>query len=78
MYTFIWRHLPGPVVIRAFQVLILVAVVSAVLLFVVFPWAEPHLPRKALESLVLEGGEMPLPAVVTITMSMPRIAPTLS
>ena len=44
MYTFIWRHLPGPLAIRAFQVLILVAIVSAVLLFVVFPWLEPRLP----------------------------------
>jgi hypothetical protein len=44
MYTFIWRHLPGPVLLRAFQVLLLIAVVSAVLLFVVFPWLEPRLP----------------------------------
>jgi hypothetical protein len=52
MYTFIWRHLPGPVVIRAFQVLLMVAVISAVLLFVVFPWAEPHLP---LDHVTVDG-----------------------
>ena len=44
MYTWIWHHLPGPTLIRLFQVLVLVAIVSAVLLFVVFPWLEPHLP----------------------------------
>jgi hypothetical protein len=44
MYTWIWRHLPGPVVLRMVQALLLVAAVSALLLFVVFPWIEPHLP----------------------------------
>ena len=44
MYTWIWRHLPGPLALRLLQTLILVAVVSLLLLFVVFPWVEPHLP----------------------------------
>ncbi|HET8583451.1 MAG TPA: hypothetical protein VFL65_09370 [Jatrophihabitans sp.] len=44
MYTWIWRHLPGPVSIRLVQVLFLIAAVSALLLFVIFPWIEPHLP----------------------------------
>jgi hypothetical protein len=44
MYTWIWRHLPGPLSVRLLQVLLLVAAVSALLLFVVFPWIEPHLP----------------------------------
>jgi hypothetical protein len=44
MYTWIWRHLPGPAAIRFLQVLFLVAAISAVLLFVVFPWLEPRLP----------------------------------
>jgi hypothetical protein len=44
MYVWIWRHLPGPVGIKLAQVLLLVALVSALLLFVVFPWVEPHLP----------------------------------
>ena len=44
MYTWIWRHLPGPLSVRVLQVLLLVAAVSALLLFVVFPWIEPHLP----------------------------------
>ena len=44
MYVWIWRHLPGHWSLRALQVAILVAGVSALLLFVVFPWAEPRLP----------------------------------
>lgn len=44
MYTWIWRHLPGPLSVRLLQVLLLVAAVSALLLFVIFPWIEPHLP----------------------------------
>jgi hypothetical protein len=44
MYVWIWRHLPGPTALKALQVLLLVAAVSALLLFVIFPWAEPRLP----------------------------------
>ena len=44
MYTWIWRHLPGPTAVRLLEALLLIAAVSALLLFVVFPWAEPHLP----------------------------------
>ncbi len=44
MYVWIWRHLPGSTALKALQALILVAAVSALLLFVVFPWVEPHLP----------------------------------
>jgi len=44
MYVWIWRHLPGPLALRLFQVLLLVTMVSLVLLFVVFPWVEPRLP----------------------------------
>jgi hypothetical protein len=44
MYTWIWRHLPGPLALRLFQALFMVAAVSALLLFVIFPWIEPHLP----------------------------------
>jgi hypothetical protein len=44
MYVWIWRHLPGPLAVRLAQVLALVLIVSAVLLFVIFPWIEPHLP----------------------------------
>jgi hypothetical protein len=44
MYVWIWRHLPGPLALRLAQVLFLVAGISALLLFVIFPWIEPHLP----------------------------------
>lgn len=52
MYTWIWRHLPGPLAVRLFQALLLIAIVSAVLLFVVFPWAEPRLP---LDHVTVDG-----------------------
>jgi hypothetical protein len=42
MYGWIWRHLPGGSASRA--ALALVLAVCALLLFVVFPWVEPHLP----------------------------------
>ncbi len=44
MYGWIWRRLPGPTAIRAATALVLVLAVVALLLFVVFPWVEPHLP----------------------------------
>jgi len=44
MYVWIWRHLPGRVPLKLVQVLVLFALVAALLLFVVFPWLEPHLP----------------------------------
>jgi hypothetical protein len=44
MYTWIWRHLPGPFPAKALAALVLVAAGSALLLFVVFPQVEPLLP----------------------------------
>ena len=44
MYVWIWRHLPGPLVLRLLQALLLIAGVVVLLLFVVFPWIEPQLP----------------------------------
>ncbi|MGH3977666.1 MAG: hypothetical protein ACRDRZ_01495 [Pseudonocardiaceae bacterium] len=44
MYGWIWRHLPGPTAVRAVEALLLLVAVLAVLMFVVFPWAEPRLP----------------------------------
>jgi hypothetical protein len=44
MYTWIWRHLPGNLAVRLVQVLVLFLAVVALLMFVVFPWVEPHLP----------------------------------
>lgn len=47
MYSWIWRHLPGAFALKLLQALVLVAAVTALLLFVVFPWAEPRLPFNA-------------------------------
>ena len=44
MYSWIWRHLPGPTAVRALLALVLVVAVSALLLFVVFPYVEPYVP----------------------------------
>jgi hypothetical protein len=44
MYSWIWRQLPGPRVVKMMEALLLIAAVLALLLFVVFPWAEPRLP----------------------------------
>ena len=44
MYSWIWRHLPGPLSVKVVEALLLLIVVLALLLLVVFPWAEPRLP----------------------------------
>lgn len=44
MYAWIWRVLPGGLPGKLLGSLVLVAAVTALLWFVVFPWAEPLLP----------------------------------
>lgn len=44
MYAWIWRHLPGPFVVRLVVALALITGVVALLMLVVFPWLEPKLP----------------------------------
>ena len=44
MYAWIWRRLPGGTRGKALLAAALVLAVVALLLFVVFPWVEPHLP----------------------------------
>jgi hypothetical protein len=44
VYSWIWRHLPGGTAVRALLALVLVVAVSALLLFVVFPYVEPFVP----------------------------------
>jgi hypothetical protein len=44
MYVWIWRHLPGGVVLRALQSLVLFAIVVAALFAWVFPRVEADLP----------------------------------
>ena len=44
MYGWVWRHLPGPTVLRAVLALALVVAVVAVLFLWVFPLAAPLVP----------------------------------
>ena len=44
MYGWIWRHLPGPLFLRVIEAVVLVLAIVGLLMFVVFPWAEPKLP----------------------------------
>ena len=37
MYSWIWRHLPGPLAVRIGTAVLLVVAAAALLLFVVFP-----------------------------------------
>jgi hypothetical protein len=47
MYSWIWRHLPGSPALKLLQALVLIGAVLALLMLVVFPWAEPRLPFNA-------------------------------
>ena len=44
MYVWIWRRLPGKLALKLTEVLVLFLAVTALLMFVIFPWIEPHLP----------------------------------
>ncbi|WP_174248444.1 hypothetical protein [Streptomyces hoynatensis] len=44
MYAWIWRHLPGNMLVRSLISLVLVLGVVFLLFEYVFPWAEPLLP----------------------------------
>jgi hypothetical protein len=44
MYGWIWRHLPGSIVVKAIQAILLVFAMIALLMLVVFPWIEPIMP----------------------------------
>lgn len=55
MYTWIWRHLPGPVAARVAQALLLLGGAAAVLFLVVFPAVEPLLPYS--DVTVDQGGQ---------------------
>jgi hypothetical protein len=48
VYGWIWRQLPGGTALRVLQALLLIALVSVLLLFVVFPYLEPRLPANPL------------------------------
>ncbi|WP_168929360.1 hypothetical protein [Nocardioides sp. GY 10113] len=44
MYAFLWRILPGGTAAKLLQALALAALAFWLLMYVVFPWVEPHLP----------------------------------
>ena len=44
MYSWIWRKLPYGLPGKIIGSVLLIAMVVALLLFVVFPWLEPRLP----------------------------------
>lgn len=44
MYSFFWRHLPGPWPVKLIITLIIVAAVFFLLMEVVFPWVSAMMP----------------------------------
>ncbi|SFB56517.1 hypothetical protein SAMN05216266_1203 [Amycolatopsis marina] len=44
MYTWLWRHLPGPLGVRVATAAVLALGAVALLMLVVFPAVEPMLP----------------------------------
>lgn len=44
MYAFIWRLLPGPTAVKVGEAIILLLLVLWLLMAVIFPAVEPHLP----------------------------------
>ncbi len=44
MYAWIWRHLPGPAIVRVLILLVLFLAIVAALFVWVFPWVETWLP----------------------------------
>jgi len=44
MYSWFWRHLPGPLPVRLLLAAVALAVVVLLLFLVVFPAVEPRLP----------------------------------
>lgn len=44
MYGWLWGKLPGPTAAKAVWMTLIILAVVAVLWFVVFPWAQLHLP----------------------------------
>lgn len=44
MYTLIWRLLPGPTAVKVAEAAVLLVLVFWLLMAVIFPAVEPHLP----------------------------------
>jgi hypothetical protein len=65
MYVWIWRHLPGPLVVRALQSLVLVGLAVVALFVWVFPEVEARLPYQ----------DVTVPVELSPTVS-PTVSPT--
>ncbi|MCG7285998.1 hypothetical protein MHY85_08425 [Cellulomonas sp. ACRRI] len=44
MYGWLWRHLPGPALVRVLVLLVLAVAVLAACFAWVFPWLAPYMP----------------------------------
>ena len=44
MYGWLWRHLPGPALVRVVLLLVLALAVLAACFVWVFPWVAPYMP----------------------------------
>ncbi|MEV7774771.1 hypothetical protein [Kitasatospora sp. NPDC086791] len=54
MYGFIWRHLPGNILVKAVISVLLILGIVYLLFTYVFPWAEPLLP---FGDVTVDGGD---------------------
>jgi hypothetical protein len=70
MYVWIWRHLPGPLLARAAQSLVLLALVVAALFVWVFPEVESRLPY---QDVTVPVGPSATPAPTAVPT--PTLAP---
>jgi cytoskeletal protein RodZ len=71
MYGWLWRHLPGHWSVRLVQLAVLAAGVVALLMYVVFPAADPHLP---FNDVTVNNPSTPTPP--SIPASTPAATPT--
>jgi high-affinity Fe2+/Pb2+ permease len=53
MYSALWHRLPGPNVLKAVEVLVMLGVIVIVLFAWVFPWATVHLP---IDNVTVDSG----------------------
>ena len=63
MYVWIWRHLPGPLALRALQALVLLGIAVTVLFVWVFPRVEAALPYSDVTVPAPSSSPAPTPSV---------------
>jgi hypothetical protein len=76
MYVWIWRHLPGPLVVRVLQALVLVAAATTALFLWVFPRVEAALPYTDVTVPGPTGSPSPGPVSTTPPAPTPGTSPT--